>query len=118
MLPGPTNVPDRVMQAMMKPIINHHGPEFSALHDSITPNLKYVFQTKNEPYVLTASGTGAVECAVGNIVNPNDKIIVPVYGVFSQRIKEKILRHGGNSVEIPVKWGEAPKAEQIEQTVK
>jgi len=118
MLPGPTNVPDRIMQAMLKPIINHHGPEFSALYDSITPNLKYVFQTKQDTFILTSSGTGAVECAVGNVVNPGDKIIVPVYGVFSQRIKEKILRHGGNSVEIPVKWGEAPKAEQIEETVK
>jgi len=118
MLPGPTNVSDRVMRAMLKPIINHHGPEFSALYDSITPNLKYVFQTKQDAFVLTSSGTGAVECAVGNIVNPSDKVIVPVFGVFSERIKEKVTRHGGKPIEIPINWGTAPTAEQIEQTVK
>jgi len=118
MLPGPTNVPDRVMQAMTKPIINHHGPEFNALYDSITQNLKHVFQTKQDAFVLTASGTGAVECAVSNVVKPGDKIIVPVFGVFSERIREKVTRHGGKPIEIPVKWGTAPKAEQIEKAVK
>jgi len=71
MLPGPTNVPDRVMRAMMKPIINHRGPDFASLYESIEENLKYVFQTKNDVFVLTSSGTGGVTCAVGNIVNPD-----------------------------------------------
>jgi aspartate aminotransferase-like enzyme len=118
MLPGPTNVPQRVMQAMLKPIINHRGPEFEALHDSINPNLKYLFQTKQHAFVLTCSGTGAVECAISNITNPGDKIIVPVNGYFSERVKEKILRHGGKPIEIPIKWGKAPTAEQIEQVIK
>ena len=65
MLPGPTNVPDRVMRAMTKPIINHRGPEFAALLKDIEENLKYAFQTKNDVYVLTSSGTGGVECAIG-----------------------------------------------------
>jgi len=118
MLPGPTNVPDRVMQAMLKPIINHRGPEFEALFDSISPNLKYVFQTKQDAFVLTCSGTGAVECAISNITNPGDKIIIPVFGYFSERVKEKILRHRGKPIEIPINWGKAPTAEQIEQTIK
>jgi len=118
MLPGPTNVPDRVMRAMIKPIINHRGPEFSALFDSITQNLKHVFQTKQDVFVLTSSGTGAVECAISNVVNLGDKVIVPVFGVFSERLREKIARRGGKTKEIPVKWGAAPTAEQIEKTVK
>jgi len=118
MLPGPTNVPDRVMRAMLKPIINHRGPEFSALYKSIEENLRYVFQTKNEVYVLTASGTGGVNCAVGNIINPDEKVIVPVYGVFSQRMKEKIIAQGGKPIELPLEWNEAPTAEQIAQIVK
>jgi len=48
MLPGPTNVPDRVMRAMLKPIINHRGPEFVALLDSVSEGLKYVFETKQD----------------------------------------------------------------------
>jgi aspartate aminotransferase-like enzyme len=118
MLPGPTNVPDRIMLAMMKPIINHRGPEFRALHERITENLKRVFETKQDVFVLTSSSTGAVECAIGNIVNPGDKVIVPVFGDFSERVREKIVRHGGKPVEIPVNWGDAPTATQIERVVK
>jgi len=118
MLPGPTNVPDRVMRAMMKPIINHRGPEFEALHDNITQNLKYVFQTKQDAFVLTSSGTGAIECAVGNILNPGDKVIIPTFGFFTERLKEKIVRHGGKPIEIPVNWDNAPTAQQIEQAIK
>jgi len=113
MLPGPTNVPDRVMRAMLKPIINHRGSEFAALLDSVSEGLKYVFETKQDVYVLTSSGTGAVECAISNVINPGDKVIIPVFGVFSERLKEKVTRHGGKVVEIPVEWGNAPTAEQI-----
>jgi len=117
MLPGPTNVPDRVMRAMMKPIINHRGPDFASLYESIQQNLKYVFQTKNDVFVLTSSGTGGVTCAVGNIVNPGDKIITPVYGVFSERLKEKVVSFGGRSIELPIEWGDAPSTEQITKVV-
>jgi len=118
MLPGPTNVPDSVMRAMLKPIVNHRGPEFSALYNGIQENLKYVFQTKNPVYVLTASGTGGVNCAVGNTINPGDKVIVPVHGVFSERMKEKIVVQDAKPVELPLEWNEAPTAEQIGRIVK
>lgn len=118
MLPGPTNVPDRVMRAMLKPMINHRGPEFVALLDRVSEGLKYVFETKQDVYVLTSSGTGAVECALSNVVSPGDKVIVPVFGFFSERVKEKVMRYGGKVVEIPVEWGKAPTAKQIEHAVK
>lgn len=118
MLPGPTNVPDRVMRAMMKPIINHRGPEFEALYDSIMKNLKHVFQTKNEAFVLTSSGTGSIECAISNAVNFGDKVVVPVFGFFSERLKENVVRRGARIIEVPVEWGDAPTAEQIEQVIK
>jgi len=118
MLPGPTNVPNRVMLAMMKPIINHRGPEFSVLLDSISEGLKYVFETKEDVYALTSSGTGAVECAISNVISPGDKVIVPVFGYFSERVKEKVVRHGGEVIEVPVEWGKAPTAEQIENAIK
>lgn len=117
MLAGPTNVSNRVMQAMTKPIIGHRGSEFHALHESILNNLRYVFQTKNDVFTLTASGTGGVYCAVSNIVNLGDKVIIPVFGIFSQRMRDKIVRCGGKAVELPLEWGEAPTAEQIAQIV-
>jgi len=118
MLPGPTNVPDRVMRAMMKPIINHRGPKFEALYESIMENLKYVFQTKNEAFVLTSSGTGSIECAFSNLVNSGDKIVVPVFGFFSERLRETAVRRGAKIIEVPVEWGDAPTVEQIEQVIK
>ena len=118
MLPGPTNVPDRVMLAMMRPTINHRGPEFSALLSSIAEGLKYVFETKEEVYVLTSSGTGAVECAISNIIDAGDKVIVPTFGYFSERLKETVARHGGRVIEVPFEWGEAPGTEQIEKAIR
>ena len=90
MVPGPTNVPDRVFRAMMKPIISHRGSEFRTLYKRISENLKYLFQTDGEVFVLTASGTGGVECAISNIVNPGDK----------------------------VEYGDAPRVSQIEEAVR
>ena len=117
MLAGPTNVSDRVMKAMTKPIIGHRGSEFHTLHGSILDNLRCVFQTKNNVFTLTSSGTGGVNCAVANIVNPGDKVIIPVFGVFGQRMRDKIVGCGGKAVELPLEWGEAPTAEQIAQIV-
>jgi len=117
MVPGPTNVPDRVMKAMLKPMIDHRSPEFKALYASVTENLRYLFQTESDVFVLTVSGTGGVECMVGNTVNPGDKIVVPVFGLFSERLKEAISRKGGRPVELPSRWGAAPTADRIKKTV-
>ena len=117
MLPGPTNVPDRVMHAMIKPIIGHRGAEFHALYEEITEKLKYVFQTQNDVFVLTCSGTGGIECAVSNLVSPGDKVIVPVFGVFSERLAEKVKRRGGIPVELSLPWGTAPRASEIKEIV-
>ena len=118
MLPGPTNIPTRVANAMLRPMINHRGPEFRELHSRIIDNAKYVFGTKNDLFVLSASGTGGVECAVRNICSPGSKIIVPVNGVFSQRFLEAVKLLGGQGVEIPVEWGNAVTVGQIEEALK
>lgn len=117
MVPGPTNVADRVMTAMQKPMISHRSPEFRALYESIAGNLRYLFQTEGDVFVLTVSGTGGVEAAVSNSVNPGDKILVPVFGLFSERMKEAIVRRGGKPVEISLRWGTGPTADQIREVV-
>lgn len=118
MVPGPTNVPDRVMNAMTRPMIDHRGPAFKAMFDSISENAKYAFQTSSDVYVLTVSGTGGLECVVGNAVSPGDKVIVPVFGLFSGRAKEAVARRGGRAVEIQSRWGAAPSASQIREAVR
>lgn len=117
MVPGPTNVPERVMRAMTKPMISHRSSEFRRLYESIAENMRYLFQTEGDIYVLTASGTGGVECVVGNVVNPGDKIIVPVFGLFSERLKEAIVRRGGRPIITQTRWGAAPKADEIKKVV-
>jgi len=117
MVPGPTNVPDRVMRAMIKPMISHRSSEFRELYDSLTENMRYLFQTDGDVYVLTVSGTGGVECMIGNTINPGDKVIIPVFGLFSERMKEAIIRRGGRPIELSLKWGTAPTADQIKEAV-
>lgn len=117
MIPGPTNVPDRVMNAMQKPVISHRSSEYHELHRRITEGARYAFQTKGDVFPLTSSGTGGVECAVSNVISPGDRVIVPVYGVFGQRFKENIERFGGVSIEIPVEWGKAATPDQIKEVV-
>jgi len=118
MVPGPTNVPDRIMKAMQRPIINHRGPEFRQLYRSLYEGMRYAFQTKNDVFALTCSGTGGVECAVSNTISPGDKVVIPVNGGFSQRFKEKIETYGGVPIEIPVEWGKAATPDQIRDVMK
>jgi aspartate aminotransferase-like enzyme len=117
MVPGPTNVPDRVMRAMLRPMIDHRGPEFKALYKSITENLRYLFQTEGDVFVLTVSGTGGVECVISNSVGPGDKVVIPVFGLFSERLKDAVARRGGSPVELSLRWGTQPTAEQIRKVV-
>ena len=117
MLPGPTNVPDRVLEAMRRPMINHRGPEFHRLHESIVEGLRYVFQTKGDVYALTCSGTGGVEAAIFNVVDPGDKVIMPVGGVFAERMAEEVKSVGGGVIEIPVEWGRAVRVEQVKEAL-
>ncbi|MEM3672899.1 MAG: alanine--glyoxylate aminotransferase family protein [Candidatus Bathyarchaeia archaeon] len=115
MLPGPTNVPERVLYAMIQPMINHRGAEFHRIYSEIEDNLKYVFQTENDVFVLSSSGTGGVECVVSNLVNRGEKVIVPVFGVFSKRLAEAVRRRGGIPVEVNLPLGTAPKSHHIKE---
>jgi aspartate aminotransferase-like enzyme len=113
MLPGPTNVPAQVLRAMLRPTINHRGSEFQALYRRIVENAKYVFETRNDLFVLTSSGTGGVECAVSNVTAPGDKVLVLVNGAFSGRAKDAVKAYGGSVVELEVEWGKAPTIDQV-----
>jgi len=102
------------MRAMAKPVINHRGPEFRELYRRMLDNLKFVFETKGDVFVFTASGTGGVECAIRNILSNGDKIAVPVNGVFSERLRNAVTAFGGKGIEIPIDWGSAITPAQVE----
>src|SRR3989475_7278943 len=113
MLPGPTNVPPRVMRAMMKPLIGHRGPEFKELYHRTLDQTKKVFETKGDLIILTSSGTGATECALQNVTGDGDEIIVTVNGFFSERLSEAIKSYGGEPSNCPCGLGQGPRNETI-----
>lgn len=98
MIPGPTPVPERVLLEIAKHPIGHRSSEFSKVLESVYADLKYVFQTKNGVLLFTASGTGAMEAALSNLINPGDKVLSLVIGNFSQRLA-KISAAFGADVE-------------------
>jgi len=113
MLPGPTNVPPRVYSAMCKPMINHRGAEFHEIFTRLLENAKKIFQTENDVFVLTSSGTGGVECAASNLLLPGEKILIPVFGTFSERLAEAFRVYGANVVEIKIDLGRTPTRDTI-----
>ena len=115
MVPGPTNVPERVMNAMLTPIINHRSDDFRNLYKTIVSKTKQVFQTENDIVLLTASGTGAVEASVINMIRRGDKVVIPVNGEFGNRLADLIDMWGGQSVRVVSQFGENPPYEAIEE---
>ncbi len=117
MLPGPTNVSERVMKAMLRPIINHRGDAFRELYKGVLDKTKHLFQTEGEVMVLTSSGTGGVEAAVWNIIRPGDVAVVPVFGEFSTRLAETVEMAGGKAVRVNSEFGKVPSLEQLKEAM-
>jgi len=115
MLPGPTNVPNRVMRAMLAPIINHRSDDFVELYTDVVEKTQQIFQTQNDIVALSASGTGAVEASVVNIVKKDDKIIIPVNGEFSSRLAELIESQGAHVIKLQTPLGENATFDQIKE---
>ncbi|HEX5672721.1 MAG TPA: alanine--glyoxylate aminotransferase family protein [Nitrososphaeraceae archaeon] len=115
MLPGPTNVPNRVINAMLTPMINHRSDDFRKLYKDIVSKTQTVFETENDIVVLTTSGTGAVETSVLNLIKKDDAVIIPVNGEFSTRLADLIDNYGGKTIRINSPYGQNPPIEKIEE---
>lgn len=85
-VPGPTPCPDAVLQAGAAPMVNHRGKEFAAVVEEVSANLKEIFQTKHDVITLTASGTGAMEASVVNMLSPGEKVLCVSIGAFGDRL--------------------------------
>src|SRR2546428_1885242 len=115
MLPGPTNVPERVTRAMFTPIINHRSKDFVKLYTDVIEKTQKVFQTSNDIVVLTASGTGAVEASVVNLIKKGDKVIIPVNGEFSSRLATMLEWQGANVIRLTTPFGENASFDQVKE---
>jgi len=118
MAPGPTPVPFNILLAGARETIHHRTPQFVSLMQETLDGAKYLFQTQNRVYTFVSSGTGAMEAAVTNLLNPGEKAIVVVAGKFGERWKEICLAYNINVVEISLEWGSAVTPEHIEKAMK
>ncbi len=116
--PGPTSLPAEVLEALAKPIIHHRTPQFQAILKEAVEGLKYIFQTKNDVFVLSSSGTGAMEAAVANLLSPGDSAITVEGGKFGERWTELCQAYGARPEVIKVEWGKAVSPSEIESKVK
>lgn len=115
LLPGPTDVPSNVLRTMAKPMINHRGPEFEGMMHRITERIKKVFKTQGEVFTLTSSGTGGLEAAVVNFINPGDKVLVASIGNFGERFRDIAKMYDADVEFIDFGWGHAIDPAVIEK---
>lgn len=116
--PGPTPVPENVLSAAAEPIIHHRTPEFSKIFMETTEGLQYVFGTKEDVYILTSSGSGAMEAAVVNLLSPGDKVLTINAGKFGERWGNICKAYGIAHKEIIVEWGRDFSKEQLASELK
>ena len=117
-IPGPTNVPDRVLRAIDHPTIDHRGPEFAVLAKAVIVGMKKVFRTEADVVIYPSSGTGAWEAALVNTLSPEDRVLMAETGHFAtlwKRIAERL----GLAVEfLPGDWRHGASATQIESRLR
>jgi alanine-glyoxylate transaminase/serine-glyoxylate transaminase/serine-pyruvate transaminase len=103
-IPGPTNVPDRVLRAIAMPTIDHRGPEFAELGKEIVAGMKRVFQTQETVVVYPSSGTGAWEAALSNTMSPGDRVLMFETGQFATLWRQMATRLGLAVEFVPGDW--------------
>ncbi len=103
-IPGPTNVPDRVLRAIDRPTIDHRGPEFGALGREVLTEIRKIFKTKHPVVIYPASGTGAWEAALVNTLSAGDKVLMCETGHFATLWHKMATRLGLQTEFIPTDW--------------
>lgn len=116
--PGPTPLPPEVLEAMSRPIIHHRTPQFQEILKEATQGLKYVYQTKNDVFILASSGTGAMEAAVVNLLSCGDTALVIEGGKFGERWTEICKAYGIKTEVISVEWGRGVNPLDIQEKIK
>lgn len=117
MMVGPTAVPDRVLKAMNRKSISHRSKEYCEIHARVREGLKKVFGTKNEVFILTSSGTGAMEAAIQNCFSVGDEVVVPVLGTFSEQFALMAEAHQLKVIRVKFELGEAADVDKVMEYV-
>lgn len=113
-IPGPTNVPERVLRAMARPTIDHRGPEFAALAVELLDGIKEVFRTSGRVIIFPASGSGAWEAALVNALSPGDKVLMFETGQFAFLWQDMARKLGLDVEFVPGDWRHGVEPDQLE----
>jgi aspartate aminotransferase-like enzyme len=111
--PGPTPVPPQVLAAMGAPVVHHRSPDFKPIYERCLARLREVCRTDQEVLLFTASGTGAFESAVANLVSPGDPHLVVSAGNFGERWAAMTAGYGADVDHLQYPWGETPDPEDV-----
>jgi aspartate aminotransferase-like enzyme len=103
---------------MGRQMINHRGPEFAKILNNVTDKLKQLFQTKNDLFLLTGSGTGGLEAAVVNTMSPGDKVLSVSIGVFGERFAAIAKEFGAEVIPLNFEWGKAADPDAVGKALK
>jgi alanine-glyoxylate transaminase / serine-glyoxylate transaminase / serine-pyruvate transaminase len=116
--PGPSDVPPRVLEAMRNPLLGHLDPEFIALMDETQGLLRYAFQTTNRlTLAISGTGTAGMETMVFNLIEPGDKMLVCINGVFGARMKDIAERAGAAVTSIERPYGQVFDPEEVKTAI-
>ena len=116
-IPGPTNVPERILRAIERPTIDHRGPEFKGLCFEVLEGIKEIFQTRQPVIIFPASGTGAWEAALVNTHSPGDRVLMYDTGHFASTWHKLAMKLGLDAQLLPGSWREGVKPDEIEQAL-
>lgn len=117
--PGPSDVSARVLGALSRPTIGHLDPKFTQLMEEIKELLRFAFQTSHAmTFPVSAPGSSGMEMCFVNLVEPGDKILVCRNGVFGERMRQNVLRAGGEAILVDNAWGAPISIEHVEETLK
>jgi aspartate aminotransferase-like enzyme len=113
--PGPTPVPPEVLAAAGEPVIHHRGPDFKELFGRVLGRLREVYRTGNDVLVWTASGTGAFESAVVNLLSPGERVLAVSAGNFGERWAKLATAYGCDVQQLAYEWAQAPQPADLER---
>lgn len=116
--PGPVQLHPEVQKILSQPMIHHRTPEFDQILVRVLNNLKYLFQTKNHVFMHTSTGSGAMESALVNVLNPGDSVLAIVSGKFGERWADMAEVFGAKVQRLTVEWGKAVDPKEIEEILK
>ncbi len=112
--PGPVQLHPEVQKILAQPMIHHRTPEFDEILKRVLTNLKFFFQTKNDVFIHSSTGSGAMESLLVNLLSPHDEVLVIVSGKFGERWAEMASVFGAKVHKINVEWGKAVNPSEVE----